>query len=140
MGGRTLVDACTEDNKKVCSQRACMIEGQFVLSIYDLMVNFYQADDSAKHSNGFDPNKECKVTNPTNPGGPGGPGNGGGGGGGGGNPNPTPAPTKLCCAEYPFRFPYDPLKGQRQCCFDKTYDTRIMDCCSNNSVLPIGSC
>ena len=156
LGGTSLVDACTQNNRKICSQRACMIEGQFVLSIYQLVIDFYEPDASAKHSNGFDPTKMCKTTNQIINNGPGGGGGSGGSGGSnnldgdmdngngdgngdGGNGGGSSKPTRMCCGDYPARFPYDTMKGTRKCCVDKTYFSKIMECCDGNVQL-YGSC
>lgn len=143
LGGRSLVEACLDNNRKLCPQRACMIEGHFILSIYDLMVQFKSIDKSFLHSNGFNPTTGCLPIPPTD-------GGGGGGSGtipignkppgsGGGSPKPT-TPLRKCCGEYPVRFPYETANGNRRCCVDKTYLVKGgMECC-NGSVQIYGSC
>merc|ERR1712127_924839 len=39
-----------------------------------------------------------------------------------------------CCGEYPPRFPYKTKDGQRGCCFDKTYDVELQECCMDYSL------
>jgi len=48
--------------------------------------------------------------------------------------------TPECCGEYPNRFPYKTQEGARMCCGDKTYDSSLFECCSENSIAALGTC
>ena len=41
-------------------------------------------------------------------------------------------PKMECCGQYPYRHPYKPEDGQRACCGNKTYSTRLLTCCAPN--------
>lgn len=48
--------------------------------------------------------------------------------------------TPECCGAYPNRFPYKTQEGARMCCGDKTYDSSLFECCSENSIAALGTC
>merc|ERR1711899_106908 len=52
----------------------------------------------------------------------------------------APQPTTQCCGAYPNRFPYRTQNGGRACCVDTTYNTMVLECCSNNVLNVIGTC
>merc|ERR1712176_1091759 len=41
---------------------------------------------------------------------------------------------KACCGAYPYRFPFKTLDGDRACCGARTYNTQLLNCCSNGQV------
>ena len=43
-----------------------------------------------------------------------------------------------CCGDYPIRFPYNAINGQRDCCGQKTYNTFMMTCC--DGTVTVGDC
>lgn len=51
-----------------------------------------------------------------------------------------PLPTTACCGAYPARFPYKTQQGARQCCVDTTFNPLLLECCPDNSLLPVGTC
>jgi len=111
----TLEDAlrfkCKKVNKKSnCAARACMVENYFVVRMVRLFLHSVQFDPSLKHDLGlFDPKVDC----PTKEG---------------------VKSEKECCGEYPLRFPYKHLNGDRACCVDRTYNTNVLMCCDDGSV------
>jgi len=52
----------------------------------------------------------------------------------------APIANKLCCGDYPNRFPYKTRQGETQCCVDATYNVNILECCPNDVLLPFGTC
>jgi len=104
----TLADACITANPvNLCAARACAIEGTFVESILGFfVVGGGTFDDTHKHANGFNPKTDCPVKL------------------GGGGPSP-----KKCCGEYPIRFPFKTLGGDRGCCGSRTFSTLTLSCC-----------
>lgn len=57
-------------------------------------------------------------------------------GNGGNNPD-------TCCGKYDYpntRFPYASNGGSRGCCGRKTYDAQLFECCSDDTVAPLGAC
>lgn len=47
-----------------------------------------------------------------------------------------------CCGFYPQRTPYahNGPNGERNCCGNKTYDPRILECCPGNTLQSLGTC
>ena len=78
-----------------------------------------------RHSQGFDPEDLCKV------------GNGSTSANGNGDKMIS---EKLCCNEYPVRFPFKTYGGARECCVDATYDTNLYACCADGVVRILGTC
>jgi len=111
----TLEDAlrfkCKKVNKRSnCAARACMVENYFVVRMVRLFLHSVPFDPSLKHDLGhFDPKVDC----PTKEG---------------------VKSDKECCGEYPLRFPYKHLNGDRACCVDRTYNTNVLMCCDDGSV------
>merc|ERR1712048_66080 len=48
-----------------------------------------------------------------------------------------PLPTTACCGAYPARFPYKTQQGARQCCNDTTFNPLLLQCCADNSLVPV---
>merc|ERR1712048_823591 len=63
-----------------------------------------------RHSNGFDVAASCATKK-----------NGGG---------PS---NKACCGNYPDRFPFKTIGGDRQCCGTRTYNALTLKCCDADS-------
>jgi len=107
----TLSEACDIANTgNNCAIRSCIIEGTFVSSILAFFIlEGGSIIDANKHSSGFDPTVEC-VTKP------------------GAGPS-----EKSCCGEYPNRFPFKTLGGDRQCCGTKTYNALSLNCCDSDA-------
>ena len=104
-----IVDECNARNDDNCARRACMIETQFVTSMFRFTISGGQMDDTPMHSNGFDVAENC----PTHQGSP---------------------SEKDCCGAYPYRHPYKTYGGQRNCCGMKTYDVTVLNCCPSGKV------
>lgn len=101
-------DCITANPGNKCAQRACIIETQFILSITDLYWwKQIQPKAELHHGNGFDPAAVCVPP-----------------------PGLPPSPVS-CCGEYPFRFAYKTLDGDRGCCNGRTYMATINSCCDN---------
>lgn len=48
-----------------------------------------------------------------------------------------PDHRRFCCGDYPQRFPYNPKWGQRQCCGQKTFDAKHLQCCPSGKLHPL---
>jgi len=110
--GEALIEAkCDELNPNDnCAQRACKVEGYFVISMFQA---FFDPDNNHSsallHSNGFDTQTSC----PTKQG---------------------ERSEYSCCGSYPKNIrPYKTYGGKRNCCAGKTYDAEIYECCDDGS-------
>jgi hypothetical protein len=115
--GRALYEHCKELNTDSgCSQRACAVETTFVENLFALLVVSGTGTDVETYSHrfGFDPSTDvgCPVKKGTKGSGP----------------------EKECCGQYPERFPYKTLGGERACCGSRTYQVAILNCCDGNKV------
>lgn len=104
-----IIDQCADRNDNNCARRACMVETQFVTSMFRFTISGGAMDDSSRHDNGFDVEENCPTTQ--------------------GVPS-----EKDCCGHYPYRHPYKTYGGQRNCCGMKTYDITVLSCCPNGKV------
>lgn len=104
-----IVRQCTERNPSNCARRACIVETQFVTSVFRFILGGGRLNEEHQHRNGFDVNESC----PTKPG---------------------IKSEKSCCGDYPYRHPFKTYGGQRSCCGSKTYDNRALRCCADNSI------
>lgn len=102
---------CKKANRKNnCAARTCMVENYFVIRLVRLFLHGVKFDPSVKHTLGsFDPKADCPIKDGVKS-------------------------EKECCGEYPLRFPYKTLFGDRACCGERTYNTAIMMCCDDGSV------
>lgn len=41
--------------------------------------------------------------------------------------------NQACCGEYPYRFPFG-QENDRECCVDKTYNSKFLQCCADGSL------
>jgi len=109
-GEGLLKHSCAVLNADHCAQYACLVEGRFVINIFNLFMtgdtNF--ATDPYSHSEGFDPVTGCQII------------------------DGTADPNHECCGAYPLRFPYKPQNGQRGCCGQHTFPVGVQECCSDN--------
>ena len=104
---------CRQDNPgNNCAIRACVIEGTFIANLLDVFVSGGKIEPSHRHNNGFgfNPETECIVKK-----------NGGG-----------PA-NKECCGQYPERFPFKTVGGDRKCCGNRTYNSLTLKCCNQDT-------
>lgn len=94
-----------------CKIRSCMVEMKFTLSyLSEVFSGTINTDDQFSHTNNFDFNNVCKrVHNDVNP-------------------------EKACCGDYPERYSYRTIGGDRSCCVNKTYNTQIFTCCADGSI------
>jgi len=109
--GRDMYADCKNLNQdSECAARTCAVESFFTLNLIGEFLSMKPFDATLKHSDGWSHSDNC--------------------------------PRKLgsdqspleCCGEYPPRFPYKTKDGQRGCCGDKTYDTNLQECCSDNTL------
>jgi len=114
--GAELRTTCHERNADVCAAYACTVEGQFADNAFSFLlatgggINY----DQYGHSNGFDPahDQGCPVKVGAK----------------------GYSAEKQCCGAYPQRFPFKTLDGERACCGGRTYNTALLNCCSNGQV------
>jgi len=100
--------SCDNSNRvDKCAQRACKVEGFFVMNLFRHFLAGVIFDPSLKHTNGFNPKLDCPLS---------------------GNRIDS---DKECCGDYPLRFPYKTLDGARQCCEGKTYNAQVLQCCED---------
>jgi len=104
-----IVQQCTDRNPSNCARRACIVETQFVTSVFRFILGGGKLNEEHQHRNGFDVNESC----PTKPG---------------------IKSEKSCCGDYPYRHPFKTYGGQRSCCGSKTYDNRALKCCSDGKI------
>jgi len=109
---------CEAKNTNNCAIRACVIENNFILSVFAEFLSGSLFDPSLKHELGFDPKEECVV--PGVPGGDGGDGN-------------DYIKEKACCGSYPKRYPFYHINNHRACCGEKTYSTTTYQCCEEDN-------
>lgn len=108
---------CERANKRnACAQRSCKVEGYFVMNMFLDYLNAVTFDPSLKHDLGFfHPKDDCPI---------------------GGEHSPS---DKECCGEYPIRFPFKTLEGDRGCCGQRTYNALVLNCCDNGKVKAVCS-
>lgn len=109
VGFGDVVEQCVSRNADLCPQRACIIEGWFVTSIFQMFLSGTPMDLAQKHADGFDVTENCPTTTGTQS-------------------------EKSCCGEYPYRHPFKTYGGQRDCCGSKTYDVSVLQCCPSGKV------
>ena len=114
--GQNLIDQCNANNADTCAQKACIVEGNFIAELQNLMTvgNVDLELSTYQHSQGFNVDSQCTI-------------------------NRKPPSDKQCCGEYPNRFPYRTSSEgdgvvNRACCNGKTYDSNNMICCSDGSI------
>ena len=100
--------AANEGNN--CAARACAIEGSFIANLLDVFMSGNGINNDMKHENGFDQATVCATKK-----------NGGG---------PT---NKQCCGNYPDRFPFKTVGGDRKCCGTRTFNALTLKCCDADS-------
>lgn len=101
---------CAQKNDNDCSRRSCSVEGRFILNIFGAFFSGVPFDPTPKHSLGtFNPADDCPII-------------------------PGPPSPKECCGDYPVRYPFKTLDGDRACCGQRTFDDTIFDCCGDNSI------
>lgn len=104
--------SCNKNNKKSkCGERSCKVESYFVLNLFRHFLAGVLFDPSLKHSLGlFDPKNDCPIKAGKS------------------------KSDKACCGDYPLRFPYKHLNGDRNCCNGATYNAVVLQCCENGSI------
>merc|ERR1712066_99203 len=115
--GPERLESCQFQNSNAgnCAARACAVEGIFVDNVFAMLLSGGQADlDSYSHNNGFDAghNAGCPVKTGIK----------------------GVSGERRCCGAYPNRFPFKTLDGDRDCCGSRTYNTNLLNCCSNGQV------
>jgi len=110
-GENALVPTCEAFNDDLCAQAACKIEGKFVLNVFNSFLGGNSLDPQYSHANGFDDRAGCPLV---------------------GECEGADCLEKVCCGEYPVRYPFRPLGGIRGCCGQNTFDATILTCCPDN--------
>lgn len=110
------------NNGDNCKIRTCCCDIMFAQGLLDIFFSGIVFDPSLKHDLGWDFEGNCPRPVCNDPSGY------------------CPAPRKECCGEYPERFPFAPKDGARDCCINKTYNTLVLECCSDGSTKKIGQC
>lgn len=109
--GQSISEECSQLNPgSNCAARACTVEGNFVANLLDLFIGGVSVNDDHKHSNGFDHTNICVIKKA------------------GGGPS-----VKKCCGNYPDRFPFKTVGGDRQCCGQRTFNSLTLKCCDSDS-------
>lgn len=110
--GQSVAEECaTVNSGNNCAIRACTVEGSFVGNLLDAFIGGGASiNNDNRHSNGFDVASSCATKK-----------NGGG---------PS---NKACCGNYPDRFPFKTIGGDRQCCGSRTYNALTLKCCDSDS-------
>lgn len=131
------LDNATPNNQNLCSVRACALENTFILDFIKYLVSGKQVNPALMSINR---EQNCKIEKKPedesllwarsasllddfdmS-------------GSGGFDEEHTAIssriiPEKMCCGEYPKRFPFLTKGGQRACCNKRTYDTSRFECC-----------
>lgn len=103
---------CIQNNPgNKCAQRACSIEGSFIANMFSFFFSGGATNLSYLHANGFNPKDSCGVKVGT-------------------TPNFS---EKSCCGNYPTRFVYKTLGGDRKCCGSRTYNAVTLKCCDSEN-------
>lgn len=110
-GEAALVQTCDAFNTDLCAAAACKIEGLFVLKVFNSFLGGNSLAPEYSHANGFDDRTGCPLV---------------------GECEGADCLEKVCCGEYPVRYPFRPLGGIRGCCGQHTYDATILQCCPDN--------
>lgn len=109
--GITIAEECAQlNNGNNCAIRACTVEGSFIANLLDTMFGGASINNDNLHSNGFDQKTVCATKK-----------NGGG---------PS---NKSCCGNYPDRFPFKTVGGDRKCCGTRTFNSLTLKCCDSAS-------
>lgn len=104
----------TENVGNDCKIRTCISESTFVRNLQRLNENHNQTPEYSHTHNSFDFDAQC--------------------------PQPVfNLGEKKCCGKYPQRFPYKDDSGDLECCGNRTYNTLLHTCCSEQVQIP-GSC
>ena len=151
LGKEDLHESCESRNTNECAQRACTVEGQFVLNIGKAYISGDVFDKEPSHAAGFDTSICHAPTVNTNLVGGGAGANGGNGENDlifGANRQVAEVSVSLpenielsCCGKYPNRFPYHSEDKNKKCCensqtgISKVYDSGLYECCDDGSTM-----
>lgn len=107
---------CVESNPgDRCAQAICLVEAKFILNFIQIGTTpGFVFDGSLKHDTGNFSMDMCTLG-----------ANGGLG---------FDWPEDMCCGEYPLRFPMKSKDGARGCCGSNTYNTTLLECCSDGTI------
>jgi len=114
---------CEKANgQDTCASKICLVEGSFIQNLIQMAFREGKKPDFMRFSHRspmFDPAVSCSVS---------------------GNSRGNEGFERSCCGEYPRRFPFKSYEGDRECCFGKTYDVNMLECCDDGRVRGIGGC
>lgn len=115
-----LEDQCIDNNPDdTCAQRACIIEGNFVLDVLQNFLINRKFDPTLNHAHpfNFDPTQNCNVGDPLTI----------------QSSNPLSQTVEIeCCGNYPNRKPFKNVNGNRMCCGGKIYNPFVHTCCEDS--------
>lgn len=105
-----LVANCDANNANVCEAAACKIEGNFVLTFFQmfLLSGIGSIDNAFNHESGYDPVVNCPMV------------------------AGMPDSDRECCGEQPFRYMYKPFGGAKECCGSTVFSAAVQQCCPDN--------
>jgi len=114
----TIPQTCESQNTDFCQKTACIIEGTFIASVYNLDIDpNVQVNLAYKQANGFD--KDDQANCPL-------------------NTNNRGNAVDACCGEYPDRRPFRFKLNERECCAKANkytiYNSGLFDCCPDGSI------
>merc|ERR1739848_941707 len=89
-----------------CANRACQVEGWFVVEVFSMFLAGQVVDPAMQHANGFDRVQDCPIDTGVKG-------------------------AKACCGQYPERFSYKTLNGKRHCCVNHSYNADLLTCCDD---------
>ena len=109
-GEALLVEKCEQMNTGSCAIRACVIEGFFVIKIFQAFFDTESNHESGYlHSDGFDPDLNC--------------------------PSAGNVDSEVeCCGNYPLRHPFKTKNGENKCCGSKIYNEALFQCCPDETL------
>ena len=115
---KALKTACeTANSGDQCAIDVCKTEMDFTIKIATA-TSVGKTNRDFKHDNGYNPLEDGNC--PIKTGGV--------------------ASERSCCGEYPARFPFKNYDGVNKCCGMKTYDSSVLDCCTDGKLKFIGAC
>jgi len=112
-----LITACESANiGDQCAINVCKTEMVFTIKIASAS-SVGKTESSLKHAKGFNPMEvdNCVVKSGVES-------------------------ERSCCGDFPTRFPFKNYGGVNQCCGMKTYDSTVLECCTEEELKFVGAC
>ena len=132
---QSVIDSCESQNdiNDLCAIESCKVEAYFISNLVNYFVSGGLIDDSLKHENGFDVDSQCRTRGSRNNGNNNNNNNGQSNGSNGSSGAVVAVGERKCCGDYPTRFVYHDLDGERGCCAGRTYNTISLQCCNDGT-------